>query len=123
MAFRTLGPSGRTDSAYIQQMALAIAELQTYQKATLTQISASYPANTPNEVILVTAAAPITVSLPLAKGFYGQTLFVKKMDASGNAVTIAAKAGETIDGTPTKAIATRFMSYTLMSFGTGWVIV
>lgn len=123
MAFRQLGPSGRTDAAYIQQMASAISELQSYQTSTLTQISSNYLANTPNEVILVTAPAPVTVSLPLAKRFYGRTLFVKKMDTSANAVTIAAQSGETIDGASSKSIATQYMSYTLMSFGTGWVIV
>ncbi len=123
MAFRTLGPSGRTDAAYIQQMAMAIAELQSYQTSTLKPINFSYDANTPNEVILVTASAPVTVSLPLAKGFYGRTLMVKKMDNSVNAVTIAAKTGETIDGTNTKTIGAQYVSYTLMSFGTGWVIL
>lgn len=123
MAFRQVSPSARTDAAYILQLASAIAELQTFQNAAITQVAASYLANTPNEVILATATAPLTVSLPLAKGFFGRTLFVKKMDASANAVTITAKAGETIDGAASKAITTQYMSYTLMSFGTGWVIV
>jgi hypothetical protein len=120
----TIGPAARNDPAYIQLIARAVAELQQQLTAIMTRATASYLANTPGEVILANATSgALTVSLPKADGFYGKSVQVKKIDSSANAVTIQAKTGETIDGTNTKVIATQYMSYTVMSTGTEWVIV
>lgn len=124
MSFRNFGPAARNDPAYIMQLASALSDLQKYQRATLTPISANYLANTPNEVILANAASgAITVTLPPVKQFYGNTVFIKKTDASANPVTIVPQAGNTIDDATSKAISTQYMSYTLMSTGVAWVIV
>lgn len=121
---QTFPATARNDAGYILQLAAALVELQRQQVATLTPITANYIANTPNEVILADATAgAVSVSLPKAKGFYGRTIFVKKMDSGGNAVTLTPQTGELIDGSASKAISTQYMSYTVTSTGTAWVIV
>lgn len=114
----------RADPSYIMQLATAIADLQQRQQATFTSITANYAANTDNEIILASAAGgAITVSLPDVKQFMGQTVLVKKMDATGNAVTVMPKAGMLIDGLASRSITTQYMSYTVYSTGMEWVIV
>lgn len=121
---QTFPASANISPGYILRLASALADLQRLQVAAITSVTANYVANTPNEVILADATSgAVAVSLPKAKGFYGRTIFVKKMDSGGNAVTLTPQSGETIDGAASKAITTQYMSYTVMSTGTGWVIV
>lgn len=57
-------------------------------------------------VILADAAAgPITVDLPSAVGRRGRAFFVKKLDASANAVTVDPSGTQTIDGAATFVFA------------------
>jgi hypothetical protein len=67
-------------------------------------------------------AGAFTVTVPDAAVALGQVVTVKKIDASGNAVTIAS-AGGTIDGVTTVALAARWNSRTLVSNGTNWYII
>lgn len=120
----SFGPSARNDPAYILLLANALVELRSRLVATITRITANYLANTPNEVILADAtSAALSVSLPDVKDFYGMSLIVKKMDVSGNAVTITPQATQTIDGGSSKTITSQYVSYTVLSTGTEWVIV
>jgi hypothetical protein len=65
----------------------------------------------------------ITVNLPSAASSTGRVLVVKKIDSSGNAVTIDANGGETIDGATTQAISAQWASLTIQSDGSGWYIL
>lgn len=85
----------------------------------VTKIS-NYAATYDDDVILVDAAAgPITITLPSATAAV-YPLVVKKIDATGNTVTIAASGGQTIDGAATIAIAVQNGTATLYSDGSQW---
>lgn len=64
----------------------------------------------------------ITVTLP-ASPTDGTVLRAKKIDASGNAVTIDGDAGDTIDGATTKALSSQYDTATIAFDGTEWWIV
>lgn len=65
----------------------------------------------------------ITVNLPAVAASSGRQLEVKKVDASGNAVTLDGNSSETIDGATTLAIATQYQSYTVHCDGTAWWVI
>lgn len=76
-----------------------------------------------NALILCDAtAANITVNLPSAAGNKAK-IYVKKMDATANTVTIEGLSAETIDGAANKVITVQYASYSLMSNNANWVIV
>lgn len=121
---QNIGPAARNDPQYILLLSSVVAELQRRITATIVYVSAAYKTNNPGEVVLVDAAGgAVTVTLPPVKQFYGQIVQVKKMDNSGNAVAIAAQAGQTIDGAASISITSQYNSFTLLSTGTEWVIV
>lgn len=68
-------------------------------------------------------SAGFTVTLPTAVGNTGKVFNVKKIDSSGNAVTIGTTSAQTIDGVTTKAISTQYTSITVQSNGTNWYII
>lgn len=68
-------------------------------------------------------AGAITVNLPKAAESNGRILNIKKIDASGNAVTIDGDGAETIDGAATAVIALQWVCITVQSDGTQWFII
>lgn len=93
-------------------------------KVEITSITDNYTANTINEFIAADATSGnITITLPDAATFKGYYLNIKKVDSSGNIVTIDGNGSETIDGTATKVISTQYDSVTILSNGTGWYII
>ena len=71
-----------------------------------------------------TTSGPLTVTLPSAGGgSKGHVYNVKKIDATANAVTIAADGAETIDGATTYVINTQYTSRTVISDGIQWWIL
>lgn len=79
----------------------------------------------PNDgTILVDASGGnVTVTLPAAASFPGRILVVKKIDSSGNSVTIDGNASETIDGSLTKSTSTQWTTYMVQSNGTSIFII
>ena len=73
-------------------------------------------------IAYTTLTAPRTVTLPTAVGTLGQVIVIK--DEGGNAgtqtITVAAQAGQTIDGAATKTIATAYGSLRCYSNGAVW---
>lgn len=65
----------------------------------------------------------MTLTLPPAAGNEGRQLVVKKVDSSGNAVTIDGNASETIDGAATLAITLQYQAYALICDGTEWWVL
>lgn len=99
---------------YAVQMAIAPPTVFTVTTATTLTQSAG--------LCLVDATAgAVTVTLPRADQARGQMVSVKKIDASGNAVTVDAMGG-TIDGATTATLAARWDSVTIVSDGTNWYI-
>lgn len=88
------------------------------------EVSASTSATVSDDYVLADATGGvITVTLPAVSGNVGVVLTVKKLDASGNAVTIDGNASETIDGVTTKSLTTQYQSYTIVCDGVEWWVV
>lgn len=69
-------------------------------------------------------AAPVTVTLPLAANYQYKKFCVKKIDASANAVTIAASGSDTIDGDSSVSLAAQYDSGFLVSDGVSkWFVI
>ena len=64
-----------------------------------------------------------SLTLPEAGFWNDRVLRIKKTDATGNAVTIAAAGSETIDGASSVAINTQYHCRQFMSDGQNWHIV
>jgi hypothetical protein len=76
---------------------------------------------TTDSVITVDATAgAVTVTLPPIATSAGRIIFVKKTDASVNAVTIDGYLSETIDGTTTKFTITQYAGWQLVAGSTEW---
>ena len=88
-----------------------------------TEITA-YTAVTTDYTILCNAiASSFTVTLPTAVDNAGKVFIIKKIDGTGNTVTIDADGIETIDGELTQPISTQYDAITVQSDDTNWYII
>lgn len=80
---------------------------------------------TDSDIIIVCDASSgaFTITLPTAVGRRGKAFYIKKTDATANAVTIDADGAETIDGALTQVIAMQYNSLSLVSDGSNWHIL
>ncbi len=62
-------------------------------------------------------SAGFTVTLPLAKGRDGRQIVVKKIDASGNTLTVGISGSDTIQGSATVTTTTQWASWIFISNG------
>lgn len=83
-------------------------------------ITANYDVTTGDANVLVDATAgPVTVRLlPLIAN--PPPVTIRKTDASANAVTVAARVGDTINGGPNISLATQYESASCVNDGTEW---
>ena len=65
----------------------------------------------------------ITFSLPAAASATGRVYYFKKIDATGNSMTIQANGSELIDGLNTQSTSTQWESFTLVTDGATWSIL
>jgi hypothetical protein len=91
----------------------------------ITSVAAAYTALLDDDVIIVgTAAAPFTITLPTAASCYdsatrtGKVFIFKNPDTDD--VTIDAAGDETIDGATTFVLDAQYETVTLISDGTSW---
>lgn len=83
--------------------------------STVADVAATY-----GQVILADATGgPITVTLPAPAAGTHETNFVKKIDASGNAVTVVSASG-LIDGAASQTLTTQYNSFQYATNGTNW---
>lgn len=68
-------------------------------------------------------AAGRTITLPTAVGCAGRTYVIRKLDVSGNAVTIACNGAEHVNGVDTQTLAAQYDTATVMSDGAGWMVI
>lgn len=61
----------------------------------------------------------VTVTLPSARTILGHRLMVIRLNGGANAVTVAAAAGETINGAATKALGAQYAGTTLVAWQDG----
>lgn len=91
--------------------------------ATSTQTS-NYTITGTDVVVFANAASGnVTITLPLAASFGGYRFYVKRIDSSGNTVSIARSGSDTIDGQTSVTVAAQYDSYTVVSNGTLWYII
>lgn len=62
----------------------------------------------------------VTATLPPAAAVPGQVIVVKKIDGSANVVTVAAQAGEAIDGVSSKNVTSQYAVIRVWSDGATW---
>lgn len=93
------------------------------QFLTVASKTSNYTATANDDVIECNATSgAFTITLPAAASSTGQRLYIKKTDASANAVTIDGNGSETIDGATTKALSSQYASYTIICNGSTWSI-
>lgn len=81
----------------------------------------NYTAMTSDNVLLGDATSgAIIFTLPPAASAPGSVFFFKKIDASGNAVTVKGNLTELIDGSNTVLINSQYVAITVVSDGTQW---
>jgi hypothetical protein len=84
--------------------------------------ASAYTFSISDELINADASTgPFTVTLPDARLLAGQTRKVVKTDDSSNAVTVAAHAGQTINGAPRVVMDSQWSVGVFLSDGTGWI--
>ena len=76
-------------------------------------------ANTHTVIRCDCTAVAIAVNLPTAVGIGGKVYYIKKVDSTVNAVTIAADGAELIDGQSTQSIVAQYNSLMVVS-DAGW---
>jgi hypothetical protein len=65
-------------------------------------------------------SAAFAATLPPAATVPGRVYVFKKIDSSGNAVTVTGNGAETIDGSNTVALSTQWAKVMIVSNGTSW---
>ena len=91
---------------------------------TVTTITATSATATAGGMFLLDASSNnVTLNLDPATGLSGQVLYIKRIDGTGNTVTIDPDASETIDGATTQTLASQYDSLTLVSDGTSFHII
>jgi len=86
--------------------------------------TADYTASALNSVILCNAVGgSMTITLPTAVGVEGKYYTIKKIDASAYTVTLDGAGTETIDGETTQIIANQYVSITVVSNDSNWLII
>jgi hypothetical protein len=84
----------------------------------------TYTATASDHTIICDATSgAFTINLPTAVGITGRVYVIKKIDATGNAITVDGATTETIDGALTKLVNTQYLSVTIQSNGTNWYII
>lgn len=86
--------------------------------------TADYAATVLDHTIRVDASGGNRIiTLPQANTCEGLVLNIKKIDSSGNTVTIDGTSTETIDGSLTKVISTQFSVLTVQCNGVSWDVI
>ncbi len=84
--------------------------------------SATIPSN-PTVILANATSGAITVTLPRAANMRNGTFFIKKIDTSANAVTVAGGGTDTIDGAATNVLAAAYKAIFICSDGATWWIL
>ena len=86
--------------------------------------TAAYTATTGDDVIQAdVTSAGFTVTLPAASVQRGHVIRIKKIDSSGNTLTVARAGSDTIDGATSVTTTTQWVGWTFIADGgTQWLI-
>ncbi|MGB4762614.1 MAG: hypothetical protein WBP12_04655 [Candidatus Saccharimonas sp.] len=64
-----------------------------------------------------------TITLPLASGLSGYRFYIKRIDSTGNTVTVQRSGSDTIDGLTSLTIDQQYTSIAVVSSGSAWYIL
>ena len=94
-------------------------------KAGIVSKTGTYTATTSDRTILCDASGgAFDIDLPTAASASGHILTIKKVDSSGNAVSIDPNGTELIDGSSTSvSLVSQWQAYTIHSDGTSWFVL
>lgn len=94
------------------------------KKGTNTRTSSLTLTNTTVPVNSIDASSGnITITLPTAVGNNGLTFTLKRIDNSGNSVSVAASSGQTIDGASSYPLTVQWQKITVISNNVNWLII
>jgi len=122
--YAAIGSDGvfTTNNAIIAPAAFAAATASPVIYPT-TSVTTTYAALNINDVILSDATGgSFSVTLPLAAESF-KKIIIKKIDVSGNTVTVDGNGAETIDGQLNYQLTLQYESITIISDGTQWFII
>jgi hypothetical protein len=89
-----------------------------------TSVSSNTTLDATHEIVSVDASGGArTITLPTAVGINGRCYTIRKLDSSGNAVTINGDGAETINGSATKVLAAQYDFAEVCSNGTNWDVI
>lgn len=92
--------------------------------STVIEKTAAYTLTLSDSICVVDATGgAVTITLPTAASAINRCFYIKKIDASGNAVTVDGDGSETIDGATTASLASQYDSVQVVSDGTEWWII
>lgn len=98
-------------------------DLETRRK-NLSSKTSDYTIVENDDIILVDCTSgAVTITLPSAVGLSGKSYVIKKIDASGNAVTVDGQGSETIDGSGTKSLSSQWDYVKVISDGVNFLII
>lgn len=90
----------------------------------ITTKTAAYPITAADSIVVCdTTSTAFTVTLPTAVGAAGKMYWIKRISAGTNRLTIATTSSQTIDGATTATVDARYVSLTLVSDGSNWLIL
>jgi hypothetical protein len=119
----SLSPS----NAALLNLANSFTAMQSFTKAVnfaYTSVSTNTTLDTTHNVVSVDASGGAkTITLPTAVGIGGRQYTIRKLDSSGNAVTIDGNGSETINGATTKVLAAQYDVATIISNNANWVVI
>jgi len=89
-----------------------------------TSVTTNTTLDTTHNVVSVDASGGArTITLPTAVGIGGRQYTIRKLDSSGNAVTIDGNGSETINGATTKVLVAQYDVATIISNNANWVVI
>lgn len=94
------------------------------RRIAVTAKTGNYTVTSADEVVLCDATGgAFTITLPAASGHAGRAVRVKKTDASTNQVTLARTGTDTLEGTTSFGLRSRYAMVMLASDGTNWHVM
>jgi hypothetical protein len=86
--------------------------------------TSNYTVTSSDTVVFADATSGnVTITLPAASGLTGYRFYVKRIDGSGNTVTIARTGGDTIDGNTSFTLDLQYTAIGVVSNGSAWYIL
>ena len=112
---------GESVTAWVRLAATAINQLLS-RKLLLVAVDDTYTVADGVDVVTGdTTSAAFTITLPKAAPNASRVIYVKRIDASANNLTVDGDGSETIDGAATTVLTSQWETRTLFSDGSNWL--